>query len=597
MKMVLANVVGYMISTMLFTLITLFFVVTIGATVAYFSDSSDVVSASIEEKTVLVVNVEGSIEERTTSSDQLVELFADDRQPVMSLFDMQKALEKAKTDEKISGVYLRLRWVSSSWASVEALRKMLEDFKSSGKFIYAYSEAYNEKLYYLASAATRIYLYPQGDFEWNGLNILSTFFKKGLDKLKVKPILFRAGEYKSAGEPFVRESMSDENRFQLSQLTNSLWRHVVKTVSTSRADLSVEALDQMAETLSVSRAQEALQNRLVDELITIEDLEVQLKELVGVEAEEDLQLVSPNAYVQSKGFSSIGSKDKIAVLFATGEVLMGKGDAESKILSDEFSVMIRKLAKDEDVKAVVLRVNSPGGSALASDVIWNSLEHLKSKGKPLVSSFSDVAASGGYYIAAGSDFILAEPTTITGSIGVFGLLFQTHDFFNDKLGLNFDGVRTHASADMMTGRQLTNFERQYVQRSVDHVYETFLNVVREGRSQLQTRDDVDQLAQGRVWTGLQALNNGLVDGLGSLNDAVLKAAELSELKDYDVVAYPRARSWYEKIAENFGPSALFKKIQAWVGIDEQILPKASLKGSKRPNEWIHTRMSSDFEIQ
>lgn len=550
----LASAIGYIMAT-----IFMFFFFTIAVTalfvgLAMFSSSKDVASYSLKDKSILVLNLEGELTERKEHGDVVKEVFYDDRPKNIGLYELEKTLKKAASDKKIIGLYLRLRWVSGGWAKIDALRRMLNEFKASGKFIYSYSEAYDEKLYYLASISDEIFMYPKGDFEWNGIYSKSMFFKKTLDKLEIEPSLIRAGRYKSAGEMIIRENMSEENRYQINEMVQGIWQHVVQKISESRPELTPEKLNTIAKEILVQDAQEAYNQNMVTQLLPIEEIEKKLIEVSQIDDDEP-RLVAWQSYYEyeskpSKSFLS--KKDKVAVIVASGEILMGRGNEENRVYSDDFSILIRELSKEDDVKAVVLRIDSPGGSALASDVIWRSLEYLKKANKKLITSFSDVAASGGYYIAAGSDYIYAEPTTITGSIGVFGMLFNTSEFFDHKLGVTFDQVKTHDTADMMTGRKLTAFETGKIQSSVNSIYKTFLYVVQQGRPRFQSPEDVNEIAEGRVWLGQKALEIGLVDGLGSLDDAVKKAAEMAKLKNYEVVLYPEQKRWIEKIFASLG---------------------------------------------
>jgi len=552
-KAVAASAIGYLVGT--FLLCSFFFVmiaVAVGVLMASHSREKSV--TSVEDKSILYVNVEGDIEERKSSVDVVREIVYDEKPKDISLYELNETLKKAAKDKKIKGLLLRLRFASSGWSKVESLRAMILGFKkASGKFVYAYSEGYDEKLYYLATAADEIYLYPKGEFEWDGLSMQSMFFKKALGKLEVEPELIRAGKFKSAGEVLTQEKMSAENRLQMTELSNSLWQTVIKEMVSARKSLNADDLNSWAKNLSVSNAQEALKLKLVDQLLPIEELELKLAAKTQVKKDEEPRLIAWNSYYDlSSKPSFIGKKDKIAVIMAEGEIESGDGPSNDKIYSDELAGLIRDLNRDDDIKAVVLRVNSPGGSALASDVIWRSLEYLKKK-KKLVASFSDVAASGGYYIAAGADYIYAEPTTITGSIGVFGVLFNTEKFFDHKLGITFDVVKTHDSADMSSGqRALTPYEKGKVQEQVNYTYHSFLGVVKEGRKKFEDVEAVNEIAQGRVWAGAMAKDIGLVDEMGSLDQAIAKAASLAKLKNYEVVLYPDEKKFLDKIFDSLG---------------------------------------------
>lgn len=549
----LASAVGTFLAFVIFNVFMLFLVFGV---VGFFmaTGGSSESAVTVEEKSILFINVEGEIAERRGATDVVQEVLYDQKPKTIGLYEIREALDHAATDKNIKGIYLRLRYVQSGWAKIESLRNLLLKFKKSGKFIIAYSEAYDEKMYYLASVASEILMYPQGEFEWNGIYSQSMFFKKTLEKLEVEPTLIRAGKFKSAGEMITQEKMSDENRLQVTELTQGLWDMIVAQIVKEQKQLTVQVLNQISENLSVSSAKQAYNAKLVTQLLPVEEVEQKLLQKSGLKKDDEVRLVSWNAYADSTKASRsfLSKKDKVAVVLAEGEIQMGSGANNDTIYSDELSSLIRELNKDKDVKAVVLRINSPGGSALASDVIWRSLEFLK-KNKKVVSSFSDVAASGGYYIAAGSDAIFAEPTTITGSIGVFGMIFNTSKFFDNKLGVTFDGVKTHASADMMTGmRSLTPSEKNRIQEDVTSIYGTFLSVVQQGRKSFDGVEAVGEVAEGRVWLGQKAKEIGLVDELGSLDDAILKAAKLANLKSYEVVLYPDEKRWIDKIFDSLG---------------------------------------------
>ncbi|MBY0385112.1 signal peptide peptidase SppA [bacterium] len=552
-KQVLASALGTFVA---FAVFNFFMIIIIFGIIGFFAAThgGKESSVTVEEKSILFINVEGEIAERRGTVDVVQELLYEEKPKTIGLFEIREALESAATDDKIKGIYLRLRYVQSGWAKIETLRNLLKKFKKSGKFIIAYSEAYDEKMYYLASVANEILMYPKGEFEFNGIYSQSMFFKKTLAKLEVEPTLIRAGKFKSAGEMITEEKMSDENRLQVTELTQGLWDTVVGQILEEQKNLTAAQLNEMAEKVTLTSAKEAYNLKLVSQLIPIEEVEKKLLQKSGLKKDDEVRLISWNAYgdATASSRSFLSKKKKVAVILAEGEIQMGSGSDNEAIYSDELSSLIREINKDKDVKAVVLRVNSPGGSALASDVIWRSIEYLK-KNKKVVTSFSDVAASGGYYIAAGTDYIFAEPTTITGSIGVFGMIFNTQKFFDNKLGVTFDGVKTHASADMMSGsRALTPYEKMRIQEEVTDIYGTFLSVVQQGRKKFEDVAAVREVAEGRVWLGNKAMEIGLVDEMGSLDQAIAKAAELSGLKNYDVVLYPDEKRWIDKIFDSLG---------------------------------------------
>lgn len=572
-KTVLASAIGTIIGFIMLNVIFFFLLfVVIGGLIASQSLKKDV-SSIIEDKSIISLNIEGSLEERRAPTDVIEDILYAEKSRDIGLYELEKALEHAASDSKISGMYLRLRGVSAGWGKVEALRKLIKKFKDSGKFVYAYSEAYDEKLYYVATAANEILMYPKGEFEWDGIYSQSMFFKKTLEKLELEPNLIRAGRFKSAGEMVTQEKMSEENRLQVSEITNTVWAHVVAEIAKDKPELKVEDLNSYAHNLSITTATQAYNAKLVTQLIPIEEVEAKLVKATGLKDDEEPRMVNWYSYYEKNFEPPKGKGHQVAIIMADGEIHSGKGSGSQGIFSDEMSVLIRDLAREKDVKAVVLRVNSPGGSALASDVIWRSLEYLKKKNIKLVTSFSDVAASGGYYIAAGSDYIFAEPTTITGSIGVFGLMFNAQRFFDNKLGITYDEVKTHPSSDMMTGvRKLTTFEHESIQRNVNSTYKTFLSVVRQGRKKFSSEEDVNDVAEGRVWVGSKALEIGLVDEMGSMEQAIAKAAELAQITDYEVVVYPDQKKFIDRIFESLGDAwapTFLKQFVSWVRQDKE----------------------------
>ncbi|MBY0314509.1 MAG: signal peptide peptidase SppA [Bdellovibrionales bacterium] len=564
-KTIIASAIGTMVGVVFLTFLGMILLVSVVAGLIA-SESYKDVAGIVEDKSIIVIHVEGGLTERRLPTDVIQDMIYQEKSKDIGMYELEKALNSAASDAKIAGVYLRLRWVDAGWAKIESFRNLLLKFKESGKFIYAYSEAYDEKLYYIATAATEILMYPKGEFEWDGIYSQSMFFKKTLEKLDVEPNLIRAGKFKSAGEMITKEKMSEENRLQITEIYSTIWGHVTSQIAKSNPEITQEQLNDFAETLKVTTAAQAYNLKLVTLLAPIEEVEQKLLKATGLPEDEEPRTVNWLSYYE-KNIKSKSQDEHIAVIMADGEIYSGRGSETQAIYSDEFSLLIRDLARDEDVKAIVLRVNSPGGSALASDVIWRSLEYFKKKGKTLVTSFSDVAASGGYYIAAGSDYIYAEPTTITGSIGVFGLLFNTQKFFDGKLGITFDEVKTHSSSDMLSGsRNLTAYEQQRIQSDVNTTYKTFLNVVKQGRKKFADENEVGEVAEGRVWVGQKALEIGLVDEMGSLNQAILKAAELAKLKDYDVVVYPDQKKFLDRFLESFGEAWMppfVKQMWSW----------------------------------
>jgi protease-4 len=485
-------------------------------------------------------------------------------------------IEKAKTDSRIKGIYLNVSFVNAGLSQTEEIRNKLLDFKKSGKFIISYAEYYSQSGYYLSSVADEIFLNPEGIFELKGLSAQIIFFKGLLEKLDIEAQVIRHGKFKSAIEPFILDKMSKENREQISLLLTTISDNILDSIASQRG-LTLSRVEELADNLELNTAANCLENNFVDALIYQDELENKLKSKLGEEAK--LQLISlskyNNAKVEKQGKIS---RDKIAIIYATGEINSGKGDLKS-VGSETTAKAIKEAREDEKVKAIVLRVNSPGGSALASDVIWRETTLAKAE-KPLVISMGDLAASGGYYIACAADTIVANPTTITGSIGVFGLIPNLRHFYKNKLGITIDTVNTSKHADFGgMHRRLTSFERAKIQDHVEDIYATFISHVAEGRN--MSTAAVDDIGQGRVWTGYDAKRLGLVDVLGGLETAIDIAADLAELSDYRLVSLPKKENPLETfIKEITGEES--KYIANYLGIDSKYIKpiESLLKGEK-----------------
>jgi protease-4 len=448
------------------------------------------------------------------------------------LFKAIAAINTAATDDRIEGICINLdEYTNASISAIEEIRAALVSFKESGKFIVAYNENYSQGAYYLASVADRVYMNPEGSFDWRGLAMQSMFFKGLLDKLGVEPVVIRHGTFKAAVEPFILNKMSDANRLQNQTLANALWGTITEAIATSR-NIPVENLQQWANTLAVDSPKAALELGLIDGLRYEDQVKNELAALVAgettdeslttEETEADPKIVSFGDYVAQMTPTKSLSKNKVAIIYAQGDIVDGAG-AMGEVGSTSLVAKIVKARKDPNVKAVVLRVNSPGGSALAAEVMWRELTLLKEK-VPVIVSMGDYAASGGYYISAPADVIYTDRTTITGSIGVFGLFFNAGDALKNKLGVTVDVVNTNTHSDMGSMfRSPSAAENRYLQSSVEQVYSTFVGHVAEGRN--MTTEAVDKIGEGRVWSGVDAVNLGLADGIGGLYDAIAIAAD------------------------------------------------------------------------
>ena len=454
----------------------------------------------------------------------------------MGLDQILKDLDKAEKDENIKGILLNLRGVSARMATLSEVRDALLDFKKSGKFIYAYADSYTQKSYYLASVADSIFMTPEGGFLFLGMSAEVMFYKKALEKVGVELQVIRHGSYKGAVEPFLRQDLSDENREQIESYMGAIWDKYMSDVSVSR-NIPVEKLHTFVDELVAIDNKKLMETGLIDGLIYYDEMLSLMKVKLGVEEEDDLEAITLKKYkdVQTKEKKEY-SRDKIAVIYAMGSVVDGEA-GEGSIGSARIARAIRKARRDESVKAIVFRINSGGGSALASDVIHQEVK-LAAEVKPLVASMGDVAASGGYYIAAPADTILASPNTITGSIGVFGLFPNIQVLLNDKIGISTDVVKTNAHSDVMSiNNPLDPAERAYIQKMVDDTYNTFVNVVAEGRD--KSYEEIDAIGGGRVWAGANALELGLIDMYGGLEKSIEVAAEMAGLENYRVQSLPK----------------------------------------------------------
>ena len=482
----------------------------------------------VKENSILRIKLDKNILDRTSGNplpkiDGLSFSTADN----IELKEILDNIEKAKLDKKIKGIYLNLSGLNAGLSNVEEIRDKLLEFKESGKFIYSYSETYTQLSYYLSSVSDSIFLNPQGMVEFNGFSAGVLFYKDLLDKIGYDVQVIRHGKFKSAVEPYMYNGMSDENREQLEKLLNSMSDVINEGVSVQR-NIKQKKINEIINNLQLNSPIACKDLNFVDDL-RYED------EVLSIFEEKSKNIIDFQEYLDVKSVKSI-SENKIALIYASGAINTGEGSYNS-IGSETTVKAIREAAEDEKVKAIVLRVNSPGGSALASDIILRELNLAKQK-KKIIVSMGDYAASGGYYISCNADKIFANHTTLTGSIGVFGIVPNSKRLLNDKLGVYIDTVNTHKYSDIGRGnRRLTNFELDIIQESVEDIYETFITHVSEGRG--MSKQDVDKIGQGRVWSGIDALDIGLIDEIGGLEDAIVSAAELSDLENYRVVSLPK----------------------------------------------------------
>ncbi len=508
------------------------------------ANASKDTTTNIKEQSILHLVLNNDIVERSSDNPfKNFDIMNLDQEKQPGLTEMVALIHAAATDEKIKAIYLDIDEISGGLASIEEIRNALIDFKISKKTIYSYSEVYTQKAYYLASVADKIYLNPAGLLEFKGFSSKVMFFKGALEKLAIEPEIIRVGSFKSAVEPYMLDHMSDSSKLQTSVLLNSIYQHFLNAIAKERK-ISVADLNAMANELKIQSAQDALKYKMVDALKYKDEVLSMLLSATNQKNIEDLSLVSITDYQKSNPIPISTETEKIAIIYAAGEIVSGDGN-EDNIGSERVSAAIRKARLDDQVKAIVLRINSPGGSALASDVIWREVI-LAKKAKPVIASMGDVAASGGYYIACAADQIIAQPNTITGSIGVFGVLFNAEKFFKDKLGITFDGTKTSAYADLGDyTRAMSPSEKNIIQRSVNQIYSDFTTKVAAGRK--LPINKVLNIAGGRVWSGTDAISIGLVDSLGNLNDAINIAAKKANLKNYRIVNLPEETNTIEKI--------------------------------------------------
>jgi protease-4 len=536
LKFILATIIGLFIFS--FLIVMLFIAVISSAS----SGSDNVVS----DNSILKIKINKNIEERE-SDDFFGSLspFDANEGGTIGLLNLRQAIKHAKGDNKIKGIFLELHNTQTGFATLEELRNTLLDFKKSGKYVIAYSESYSEGSYYLASVADKIFLPNSGEVEINGLNMELLYFKGTLEKLQIKPEVFKVGTYKSAVEPFILDQMSEANRLQLKSFLNSIYDEYLRNVAKSRG-IDEKFLKEISQSMLVRNSDDALKYKIVTDLGYYDNVEEYLRTKLGLGKNEKIKYISYPKYdanLYKENDSEDEDKD-IAVVFASGAIEQGMGNAET-IGSEKIAGEIRKARLNDKVKAIVLRINSPGGSALASDIIWREVM-LARKDKPIIASMSDLAASGGYYIAMACDTIVANKTTITGSIGVFGLLFNGKDFLKDKLGITSDREKTGKYSDIITfTRELTDDERAIVQEEVERIYGDFTQKAADGRK--MNVDSLRKIAEGRVWSGIEGKQNGLVDLYGGLDEAIAVAAKKAGLKEgYTTGYFPEQKNLFLK---------------------------------------------------
>ena len=556
MKSFFKIVFASLLSLIIFSFIGLFIVIGIAATLS--SEEPKQVSSN----SVLVLDLAETFPEQT-KSDAFTELISKKKGKVPSLSTLVNLIQFAAKDSSIKGIYIKCQENPNGYAASEEIRTALLDFKKSKKFVIAYGETITQKGYWIANVADQIYTHPQGGIEWNGFSYESMFLKGLLDKLEIEPQVFYAGKFKSATEPFRYTEMSPANKLQTSIWLNSVYNNFIQGVSNERK-ISVDTLKYLSDKGVIQNGEDALAHHLVDGLFYDDQVKKRIAQNLRISNVQDISFLSFNEYATAVAIRGTGA-GKIAVIYADGDIVMGKGQNNS-IASDDYRSLIQRVRNDKSIDAVVLRVNSPGGSALASDIIWRELELLK-KEKPVVVSMGDYAASGGYYISCNADLIYSDANTITGSIGVFSVIPNISNFMKNKLGITFDRVNTSTYADAPSStRALNATEQKFIQAGVDSIYNTFKNRVAKGRN--KSVEYIDSIAQGRVWIGADAIKVGLVDRIGTLNDAIASAAKMAKLKGYSIKAYPEPKSFIEDFIADYEDKVKAKAIKEEIGLEQ-----------------------------
>lgn len=543
---------------------------------------------NLKDNTVLTLKLEGTLSERV-EPNSFLDLIGQNTDLEIGLDDILSSIKKAKENDNIKGIYINSGAFAASNASLKEIRDQLADFKESGKFIIAYADVYSQGCYYLSSVADKVIMNPQGNLDLHGLSSSPTFYKGLLDKIGIEMQIFKVGTFKSAVEPFMLDKMSDANREQVTAYINDIWSTITSEISDSRK-ISVDKINQLTDSLQTFKlANASVSDGLVDTLMYETEVKEYLKDLLKVEKAKDVRMASIKDMTSVSFVKESNSKDVIAILYAEGSINNGSG--KDGITDKRYVKEIEKLKDNDKVKAVVFRVNSPGGSAYASEQIWKAITDLKAK-KPVVVSMGDYAASGGYYIACNASKIIAQPNTLTGSIGIFGM-FPNFEGLTKKVGLSFDNVKTNKFADFGDAtRPMRPEEKVILQQYIEHGYDLFLTRCSEGRN--IPKDSLDHIAQGRVWTGNQALKIGLVDALGNIDTAIQEAAKLAKLDDYSLQDYPKKVDFLESLLSNQKEEFATKAMKEYLGKDYELFK--TIKEIKE-QDFVQARMPYDISIR
>lgn len=569
-KNILSTIIGMVLS------VFIIIIVLIGIASISVSSLSTENKVVIKENSILKIDFSNlSVVERTSENPFEGLNFSGDIPKSIAIKQVLDNIEKAKKDNNIKAIYLNSSTVNAGLSQTEEIRNKLVEFKKTGKQIISYSEVYSQKGYYLASVANRVYLNPEGIVDLKGFSAGIMFYKGLLEKLDIDVQIIRHGKFKSAVEPYMLDKMSKENRKQMQLLLNSFADNIFDSIASQRG-MSLSEIHEHANNLSLENAQSCLDLNYVDALLYQDQIN---DSLLKVSEGEKLNFVSLSKYSNITVEKKEISRNKIAIIYATGEINSGKGD-EKSIGSETTAKAIKSAREDKNVKAIVLRVNSPGGSALASDVIWRETTLAKAQ-KPLVVSMGDYAASGGYYIACAADSIIANPTTLTGSIGVFGMIPNLQNLYKNKFGISIDTVNTNKHSDIGINRALTKFEKNKIQKGVVDVYNTFITHVGEGRGMTTTA--VDEIGQGRVWTGYDAKNIGLIDSYGGLEKAIDIAVQLADVSEYRIISLPKKKDPFSELALKLGGEASISNlVMQKLGLQTELTQpiETLLKGDK-----------------
>ncbi|MFZ1290286.1 MAG: signal peptide peptidase SppA [Melioribacteraceae bacterium] len=584
-KFTFAAMLGFFLS--LFVLTVVFFIFTF----AIISTIDTEETVTVKSNSLLEIKLDFELPERSSKEPNLNFGEIPSFEKSLGLNDLLKSISSARNDRNISGIFLDLdNFISPGISKLTEIRNSLLDFKKSKKLIIAHGNTISEGAYYLASVADSIYLTPTGNMEFDGFGIELTFFKKTLDKLDIKPQIFQHGKYKSATEPFRVEKMSEDNRVQLNKFLSSIYDKIISQISAS-TKISTQDLKNISSELKINSAEDAEKYGLITNLKYEDEVDSILAKLINKSTEDEVEKISFKKYSKSLGGQEASSENRIAVIYASGEITNGEGD-ESSIGTENIIKSLEEANENKRVKAIVLRVNSPGGSALTSDMIWRKIKLIKSE-KPIIVSMSDLAASGGYYISCAANKIVAESTTLTGSIGVFGIIPNAQKFFDEKLGITFDEVSTSENSGWATiTNPLNEVQKKYIQNQIEEIYVDFVSRIAEGRQ--MSFEQVDSIGQGRIWSGINAKEIGLVDTLGGIKLALDIASESAGIKDYKILEYPTQKETFEKIMEMFS-----SKVEIGFGkflFSEQLNQIEKLSKAMK-YQGIQTRLPFEFEIK